>query len=204
MGAGRRAAHLDIRAASAPQYREVLVLARRYWTALAVGALILGWTVFYLPGSPSFAVLELKYAIDSRDGPGAARFVDFNSVAKEAGYEMLENRGAGDVVNRLVGRGAVELLSGPLAEAARGWAEQKVEEGAKEVQMPAVAVLGALLTLRRDGDNAGTTFHDRRGRVWDITLARSKSGGWQIVKVKNIRQLLEELDRRAAAPSSPR
>lgn len=181
----------------------MLALAWKHWTALVVGSLLVGWTAVSLPRSPSFAVLELKYAIDSRDGPGAIRFIDFDSVVKQAGDEMIENRG-GDIVSRLLGRGAVELLAGPLADAARAWAEQKVDEGAKEVQMPAAAALGALVVLRREGDSAGTTLRDPPGRVWDIRMARSKSGRWQIVSVRNIRQLLEALGRRATPPPNLR
>ncbi len=84
----------------------------RHWTGIAIAAAILGWAVFYLPGSPSFAVFQLKRAIDAHDGDGAARFVDFDSVVRNAGRKLLAEKGGGDVFSQFLGESAVTLLSG--------------------------------------------------------------------------------------------
>src|SRR5258708_25382123 len=114
----------------------------------AIGVLIflviVGWALFYVPTTPSYAIYRLKQAIDARDGATAATFVDFPSVVKNAGYEMLQqNSKANDVVSALVGKGAVDLLSAPLASGVQQWATQQVNSGARQVQMPAAAVAGA-------------------------------------------------------------
>src|SRR5579864_9841409 len=120
---------------------------------ILVVVVIAGWALFYVPTTPSYAIYQLKQAIDARDGATAATFVDFPSVVKNAGYEMLQqNSQANDVITTLVGKGAVDLLSAPMAAAVQQWATQQVNSGARQVQMPAAAVLGALVVLHHSGD----------------------------------------------------
>ena len=167
----------------------------RHWTGAAVMTALLLWAVFYLPNSPSFAVFQLKRAIDSRNADAAAHYVDFETVVRHAGYEMIAgDRGSsGDPLSQMLGKGAVKLLVKPTAGIVEGWARHEVETGAQEVQMPPVAVLGSMVMLHRSGDTAYTRFRDRKGRVWEINMARNSDGQWQVVEVKNIRQLLENL-----------
>ena len=77
------------------------------------------WAVFYLPDTPSFAIFQLKQSIDARDGAGAARYIDFQKVVRNAGYEMVDDPNspgdAGNILGQLIGKGAVDLLSGPMA-----------------------------------------------------------------------------------------
>jgi DUF2939 family protein len=175
----------------------------RHWTAVAIIGAILIWAVIYLPGSPSFAVFQLKRAIDARDDESAAQFVDFQSVVRHAGYEMLGDKGSGDPLSQFLGKGAVDLLSGPMAGLVASWARHEVATGAPEVQMPAGAVIAAMVLLHHDGDTAYTNFRDHKGQVWEIHLARGHDGRWQIVEVKNIRQLLAKLQPREAPPVQP-
>ena len=58
--------------------------ALRHWTAILIIVLIAGWAIFYLPGTPSYAIFELKQAIDARDGSAAASYVDFKKVVENA------------------------------------------------------------------------------------------------------------------------
>ncbi|HTW88604.1 MAG TPA: DUF2939 domain-containing protein [Candidatus Binataceae bacterium] len=176
----------------------------RHWTAAIVVLVLAWWALFYLPGTPAFAVFQLKRAIDARDGERAAQFVDFESVVKHAGYEMLANQGSGsDPLGQFLGKGAVELFSKPVAGMVESWAEREVNQGAKEVQMPGTAVAGALVVLHRNDDTAYTDFRDRDGKVWEIHMARSADGRWQIVEVKNIQQLLEKLQREQQQQNAP-
>ncbi len=161
----------------------------------AIGVLIFlvvaGWALFYVPSTPSYAIYQLKQAIDVRDGATAATFVDFPSVVKNAGYEMLQqNSKANDVITALVGKGAVDLLSGPLAAGVQQWATQQVNSGARQVQMPSAAVAGAIVLLHRSGDTAWTDFRDNKGVQWDIRMAR-ENGHWRITEVKNVEQFLQ-------------
>ena len=57
----------------------------RHFTAILILAAISAWAVFYLPNTPSWAVLKMKQAIDAHDGEGASQYVDFESVVKHAG-----------------------------------------------------------------------------------------------------------------------
>jgi hypothetical protein len=172
----------------------------RHWTGILIVVAIAGWALLYLPGSPSFAIFQLKRAIDARDGDAAARFVDFESIARNAGNEMLSEHSSGnDFLNQFLGKGAVAVLSGPVAQAARVWAKHQVETGDPDLQMPAGAVAGAILMMHRDGDSAYSKFRDHNGQVWEVHLARNADGQWQLVEVKNIRQILAKLQ---PAPSS--
>jgi predicted RNA-binding protein with PUA-like domain len=64
-----------------------------------------------------------------------------------------------------------------------------VNSGAKQLQMPGVAVLGSIVMLHHSGDTAWTNFRDNKGVQWDIRMAR-QNGRWRITEVKNVEQLL--------------
>ncbi|MGH7915651.1 MAG: DUF2939 domain-containing protein [Candidatus Binataceae bacterium] len=173
----------------------------------AIGVLVVlvvgGWALFYLPTTPSYAIYQLKQAIDARDGATAATFVDFTSVVKNAGYEMLQqNSKANDVITALVGKGAVDLLSGPMAAAVEQWATQQVNSGARQVQMPAAAVAGAIVVLHHSGDRAWTDFRDDKGVQWDIRMAR-ENGHWRITEVKNVQQFLQRFQQEKGIGGPP-
>jgi hypothetical protein len=173
----------------------------RHWTTILILVVIGIWAIFYLPTTPSYAIFELKQAVDAHNGNAAASYVDFQKVVRNAGYEMVQNQddgsGNGDASNligQLVGKGAVDLFSGPMAALVQQWAVQKVDDGAKEVQMPGAAVFGAILLLRHDRDGSYTQWTDKKGQVWEVRMEREE-GGWKIVQVKNVKQLLEKLQR---------
>jgi hypothetical protein len=171
--------------------------ALRHWTAILIILLIGGWGIFYVPRTPAYAIFQLKQAIDARDGNGAARYVDFQKVVRNAGYEMVasEHSGEGDASNmlgELVGKGAVDLFSGPMAALLQQWGVRQVDDGAKEVQMPTAALAGAIVMLHRHDDSAYTQWTDRKGQVWEVRMAL-EDGGWKIVEVKNVKQLLDKL-----------
>ncbi len=172
--------------------------ALRHWTSILIVVALAAWAVFYLPDTPSVALIQLKQSIDARDGAGAARYVDFQKVVRNAGYEMVDERNApgdaGNILGQLIGKGAVDLLSGPMAALLKSWATQQVDNGAKDVQMPPVAIAGALVTLHRSGDAAFTRWQDHKGQVWEVRMAR-EDGQWKIVEVKNVKQLLDKLKR---------
>ena len=173
--------------------------ALRHWTAILIILVIAGWALFYVPGTPSYAIFELKQAIDARDGQGAARWVDFQKVVRSAGYEMVEGENSGDanssnMLGQLVGKGAVDLFSGPMAALLQQWSIHQVDSGAKEVQMPAAAVAGAIVMLHHHENSAYTRWTDHKGQVWEVRLAR-EAGVWKIVEVKNVKQLLDKLQR---------
>jgi hypothetical protein len=175
--------------------------ALRHWTAILIIVLIAGWAIFYLPGTPSYAIFELKQAVDARNGNSAAAYVDFKKVVQNAGYEVVQgqNNGASgtdasNIIAQLVGKGAVDLFSGPMAVLLQQWAVQQVNDGTKQVQMPAAAVAGAAILLRRDDGAAYTQWTDHKGQVWEVRMER-ETDGWKIVQVKNVAQLLEKLKR---------
>jgi Protein of unknown function (DUF2939) len=175
--------------------------ALRHWTAILIVALIAGWAIFYLPTTPSYAIFELKQAIDARNGSAAASYVDFKRVVQNAGYEVVQNQNsssggtdASNIIAQLVGKGAVDLFSGPMAALLQQWAVQQVNDGAQQVQMPTAAVAGAMLLLHRNDGAAYTQWTDHQGQVWEVRMER-EGDGWKIVQVKNVAQLLEKLKR---------
>lgn len=165
----------------------------RHFTAILILAAVAGWALFYLPGTPSWAVLRLKQAIDARDGDQAAKYVDFESVVKNAGNEMVRKQGGTDPLSAMLGNAAVELLARPMAQITRAWAVKKVDDGAREVQMPGAAVAASLVLMHRSGDTAYTDFKDNKGQEWEIHLARGDGGYWRVTEIKNIEQLLRKL-----------
>jgi hypothetical protein len=165
----------------------------RHFTAIFVLAAVAGWALFYLPGTPSWAVIRMKQAIDARDGDRASRFVDFESVVKHAGYQMVRKQGATDPLSSIIGNAAIDLLSKPMAQITRAWAVQKVDDGARELQMPGGAVAASIVLLHRNGDTAFTNFKDNKGRQWEIHMARGEDGAWRVTEIENIEQLLQKL-----------
>lgn len=170
--------------------------ALRHLTSFVIIVAVAAWAIFYLPDTPTWSVLRLKQAIDARDGEAAARYVDFQNVVKNAGYEMVQQHGAGNPLGAIVGRAAVDLFSQPMAGVLEAWAKDEVNKGDRDLQMPGAAVAGSLVLLHRNGDTAYTQFTDHKGQTWEIHLARSPGGFWQVVEVKNVEQLLEKLKQR--------
>jgi hypothetical protein len=180
--------------------------ALRHWTSILIAVALAAWAVFYLPDTPSYALIQLKQSIDARDGAGAARYIDFQKVVRNAGYEMVDDPntsgGGGNILGELIGKGAVDLLSGPMAALLKSWAMQQVDNGAKDIQMPPAAVVGALVTLHRSGDAAFTRWQDHKGQVWEVRMGR-EDGQWKIVEVKNVKQLLDKLKRQQEKAFGP-
>src|ERR1700722_2516737 len=167
----------------------------RHFTAILLLAAVAGWAIFYLPYTPTWAVLKVKQAIDAREGDEAAKYVDFESVVKKAGQEMVRKQGGTDPLSAMLGNAAIELLSKPMAQVAKNWAIQKVDDGAPEVQMPGSAVLASLVLLHRNGDVASTDFTDNKGRRWRIHLARDPDGYWRVTEIEDVADLLQKLQR---------
>jgi len=173
----------------------------RHWTGILIIVLFALWAIVYLPATPSYALFQLKQAIDARNGSAAASYIDFRKVVQNAGYEVMQSH-SGDpgetdgssIIAQLVGKGAVDLFSGPMAALLQQWAVQQVNDGAQVVQMPGVAVAGATLLLHRDDGTAYTQWTDHKGQVWEVRMQR-EADGWKIVQVKNVAQLLEKLKR---------
>jgi hypothetical protein len=167
----------------------------RHFTAILILAAVAGWAIFYLPYTPTWAVLRMKQAIDARDGDEAAKYVDFESVVRNAGREMVQKQGGTDPLSSMLGNAAIDLLTKPMAQVAKSWGIQKVDDGAREVQMPGVAVAGSILLLHRNGDTAATDFTDNKGQRWRIHLARGDDGYWRVTEIEDIEQLLQKLQR---------
>lgn len=183
--------------------------ALRHWTAVLIILVFAGWAIFYLPDTPSYAIFELKHAIDNRDGNAAAAYIDFPKVVRNAGYEMVQEQsssgGSNNVssaLGQLIGKGAVDLFSGPMAALLKRWAVEQVDNGAKEVQMPPVAVAGSIMMLHRNDDTAYTRWQDKKGRVWEVRMAREE-GGWKVTEVKNVKELLNKLKRQEEKNFNP-
>jgi hypothetical protein len=174
--------------------------ALRHWTAITIFVVLVLWALFYLPTTPSWAVIRLKQAIDARDGASAAAYVDFPSVVRQAGYQIVQDNGGSDnVIGEMFGKGAVDMLSTPMASIAQSWTEREVNNGEKDVQIPVAALVGALVGLHRDNDVAVAEFNDSSGRHWTIRMARNKDR-WQIVEVDNVARLLGKLRQHRPEP----
>jgi Protein of unknown function (DUF2939) len=175
----------------------------RHSTAILILAAIAGWGVFYLPYTPTWAVLRLKQAIDARDGDEAAKYVDFESVVTKAGQDAVQKQGGNDPLSAMLGNAAVSLFAKPVAQFAQQWAVKKVDDGAREVQMPGSAVAASLVLLHRSDDTASTDFTDNKGRRWRIHLARYPDGYWRVTEIEDVQQLLQQLQQRMNSSPNP-
>ena len=174
----------------------------KHVTAVLVMLALGWWAIFYLPQSPTWAVLWLRNAVQNRDGNAAARYIDFQSVVQHAAKDMVAQNAGNNPLGSFVGQAAVQLLAGPLSQVAESWAKQKVNEGDPNLQIPAAAVAGALVTLHRQGDSAWTKFTDRKGQTWEIHLLW-EDGRWQITEVKDAKVLLAKLQEHEAKQLNP-
>src|SRR5258708_30297684 len=165
----------------------------RHFTAILILAAVAGWAVFYLPYTPTWAVLRMKQAIDARNGDEAAKYVDFESVVRNAGREMVQKQGGTDPLSSMLGNAAIDLLTKPMAQVAKSSAIQKVDDGAREVQMPGVAVAGSIVLLHRKGDTAATDFTHNKGQRSRIHLARRGHGPFRLTQSEDIAQHLHML-----------
>src|SRR6202158_301171 len=154
----------------------MLRFALRHFTAILIIAAVAAWALFYLPQSPSYAVLRMKQAIDARNGEAAANYVDFESVVKNAGHEMVQKQTGGDPMSAMLGNAAIDMFTKPMAQIAKAWAVRKVNDGDPAVQMPNAAVAGAVILLHRNGDTAYTNFKDNKGQEWEVHLGRGDGG----------------------------
>src|SRR5258708_34131473 len=150
----------------------------RHFTAILILAAVAGWAVFYLPYTPTWAVLRMKQAIDARNGDEAAKYVDFESVVRNAGREMVQKQGGTDPLSSMLGNAAIDLLTKPMAQVAKSSAIQKVDDGAREVQMPGVAVAGSIGLLHRNGDTPAPDFPANNGQGRRIHPAPGYDGHW--------------------------
>jgi len=169
----------------------------RHITSIVVTVVVAWWAIFYLPASPTWALVWLRNAVQNRDGNAAVQYIDFQSVIQHAGREMMAQDSSGNPLGALVGQAAVQLFSGPMAQVAESVAKRKVNDGDPNLQIPIGVVAGSLLLLHRSGDTAWTRFTDRKGQDWEIHMTREQ-GRWQITEVKNARQLLEKLQQHEA------
>ena len=122
-----------------------------------------------LPAQLRLGLLRLKQAIDARDGDEAAKCVDFQSVVKKAGQEMVRKQGATDPLSAMLGNAAIDLLTKPMAQVAQAWVIKKVDDGAHEVQMPNAAVAGAVIVLHRDATPRPPTSPTTRASAGEST-----------------------------------
>jgi hypothetical protein len=174
----------------------------RHVTAILVTLVVAWWAIFYLPQSPSWAILWLRNTVQNRDGDAAVRYIDFQSVVQHAAKDMVVQNAGNNPLGSFVGQAAVQLLAGPLSQVAESWAKQKVNEGDPNLQIPAGALAGALLRLHRQGESAWTKFTDRKGQAWEIHLLREE-GRWQITEVKDAKVLLQKLQEDEAKQLNP-
>ena len=165
----------------------------RHFTAILIIVVIAAWAGLYLPTTPAWSVIRLKNAIDARNGDGAAQYVDFQSVVQNAGEQMVKNRAANDPLSAMLGSTVVAALSGPMAQLVRSWSVDQVNQGRKELQMPYIAMAGAIVLMHRDGDAAFTRWTDPKGQVYEVHLRREPDGVWRVSEVENVDQLLQKL-----------
>jgi hypothetical protein len=164
----------------------------RHFTAILIIVVVAAWAIFYLPTTPAWTVMQLKRSIDARDGDGAANYVDFNSVVKSAGTQMLQQK-SNDPLSTLLGTAALGMFGATIANLTKSWAVQQVNDGRKELQMPMAAVAGAIVLMHRDHDAAFTRWTDPKGQVYEVHLRRDADGVWRVSEVENVAQLLQKL-----------
>src|SRR5215471_2985427 len=164
----------------------------RHFTAILVLIVLGWWGVFYLPNTPTWALLWLRAAVENRNGDEAAQYIDFQSVMQHAATDVVSDQAAKNPIGALVGQAAAQLFSQPMANLAESIAKQRVNDGDPNLRIPAGAVALSLIMLHRDGDTAWTKFTDRKGQNWELHMTR-ENARWQVTEVKDARVLLQKL-----------
>ena len=174
-------------------------LALRHWTAILIAVAIAAWAVFYVPQTPSWMILRLKQAIDARDGAGAARYVDFQSVVQQCrvgngggperlkrGYQQLSG-----CIGREGCRLSCFLVQWPRCSS-RGQFSKSITARNKYRFLPQRRPRRSCYSIETATPpiRAGLTTRVKFGKC---RLAREE-GGWKIVEVKNV----EAIARKAA------
>jgi len=136
----------------------------------------------------------MKQAIDARDGDEAAKYVDFESVVRNAGREMVAEAGwYRSVELDARANAAIDLLTKPMAQVAKSAAIQKVDDGAREVQMPALRSRARLYCCIETATLRPPTSPTTRASAGEYTWRAGGDGYWRVTEIEDIEQLLQKL-----------
>ena len=163
------------------------------------------WAIWYLPGTPSYAVYRFHEAVSERDGPAAAAFIDFEKSIKslvsqytDAAGEKSDEQSA---FSSMVAQGILGAMSPSISAHVKVEFEKAVEDPKSKVatvgEIGPVQLAGILFGLRRDGNMAYLKFNDRDGKMIEVTLTKEEDR-WMATAISgssvrdSIRESLEE------------
>ena len=156
---------------------------RSFWPGVVVGALLAGlagFLVAVLPATPTWALWEVKRAVDRNDVRALQEMVDVPAVAGRA-LNDLAGGGGGDGPGFDLKSAALSLLSG-------GKVLTVFNDPDKPLRLGAGDFVSAWWNMKREGDLSTVTLDAGGHRV--SLVMRHEDGRWRIVGVTPIGALL--------------
>ncbi|MBU6280718.1 DUF2939 domain-containing protein [bacterium] len=154
---------------------------RTFWPGVVAGALaagLAGFLVAVLPATPTWALWEVKRAVDRNDVKALQEMVDVPAVA---GRALNDLAGGGTGPSFDLKDAALSLLSG-------GKVLTVFNDPDKPLRLGAADFASAWWNMKREGDLSTVTV-DAGGNEVSLLL-RHESGRWRIVGVTPIGALL--------------
>lgn len=154
---------------------------RAFLPGMVAGALLaatIGYLAAFLPASPTWALWEIKQAVDRRDLDALQEMVDLPAVAARA-------------IGDLAGGGsepAIDLGSIGLSLLGGGRVLTVFNDPDKPLRLGARDVVAAWWNMRREGDVTALTL-DAGGKDVSLLL-RHQGGRWRIVGVTPLSALI--------------
>lgn len=156
---------------------------RSFWPGVVVGALaagLVGFLVAVLPATPTWALWEVKQAVDRNDVKALQEMVDVPAVAGRALNDIAGGGGS---------RGpAFDLKDAALSLLSGGKVLTVFNDPDKPLRLGARDFLAAWWNMKREGDVSTVTL-DAGGNEVSLVL-RHEGGRWRIVGVTPIGALL--------------
>lgn len=157
---------------------------RAFLPGMIVGAalaLALGYAIAILPTTPTWALWQIKRALDENDLNGLRQMVDFPAVAGHAVSELGHSESRDDAPGLDLKQIGLALLSGGKLLTVFNDPDHPVRLGAGDF-------LAAWWGMREEDDQATLTVQ-ADGRPVSLLLAR-EDGAWRIVGITPLSALL--------------
>jgi len=179
-----------------------------------IGATLL---VFLLVGggyawirTPSYAVYQIKRALETHDYALFTQYVDVDSVLDHAldeltgqGEKSAEERPPHGSLAKALRKGLLKNFAREARDMVKAGLDIAVEQAVKDresqlPEIPASAVVAALWAGRAEGDTANFPIKVKKGDQIEVKAHQTPEGLWRVVEIKNLPALLPSLKSRSA------
>lgn len=159
----------------------------------------LAWTF-----TPSYALYQIKQALETHDYERFAEYVDVESVAGKAFDELgqfkkqkEEKPSGGDSLADLLRKG-LKSLSSEIRNVVSAGADIVVEQAITDrnrtlPEIPTLAIIGAIFAGETKDGTRHFPIRIKHGEEIEVKVRKSDQGVWRVVEVTNVETLLAQL-----------